>query len=200
MEADDAAEGRSWWKICCTGCCLGIIVLVVLVVAGVRLFAGSGPQPVDRIPVTFPKQLPLYRVETADEMLYYPAAAKNAMTRIATAPLAWVSQFANTDGSVGSVQNAIGAQLRRIEGRDTMVIQWRDLQTSREDLLRFYAGALQQAGLPPGKMRRDDAGLADELTSRSTTISFTLLLTDEPRQPGLDRVIIVVEYAVPETP
>ncbi len=179
---------------------MGVIVLVVVFIVGIRLFAGSGPQPVDKIPATFPKQLPLYRVETADEMLYYPAAAKNAMSRIATAPLAWISRFAGSDKSVGDVQNAIGAQLRRIEGRDTVVIQWRDLQASREDLLRFYAGALQQAGLPPGKMRRDDGGLADELTSRSATISFTLLLTDEPRQAGLDNVTIVVEYAVPETP
>lgn len=199
-EADDAAEGRPWWKVCCVGCCLGIIALVVALVVGVRLFAGSGPRPVDRIPTTFPAQLPLYRVETADEILYYPAAAKNAMSRIATAPLSWVSHFFGSSGDVDSVQNAIGAQLRRIEGRDTVVIRWRKLQTSRDDLIRFYAGALQQAGMPPGQMRRDDGGLADELASRSATISFTLLITDEPLESGLDNVTLVVEYVVPDTP
>lgn len=200
---EDVVQGRSWWKTCCAGCCLGLIVLGVLVFVGFRLAWGSGPRSVTRIPDTFPSQLVLFRPEEVREIIYYPGADKGTATKLITGPLGWLesliqSRGGSTTGTMQSIGGNIQSRLRQLEGRDTVAMRWENVNASRDEIIRHYAGALRQVGIPTPQMRRDPAGLFDEMTGKTSAISFSMLVDDDPAKTGIDSVSVVVEYLVPK--
>jgi hypothetical protein len=198
--ADEAAAGRPWWKVCCMSCCLGMVALVVAFVIGIRWLSGPGPRTVRTLPGSFPSSLVLFRPEEATEILHYPAASKRGATRLVTGPMQWVSNLISpgvaTTSSPAAIRNAIGRTVERLEGRDTVAIRWEGLASSPDELLRFYTGALRQAGIGSPQARRDPSGTADELTGKNTTMSFSALITDDPITRGTDSITVVVEYVV----
>jgi hypothetical protein len=198
---EEAVQGRSWWKTCCTGCCLGLIVLGVVIFFGFRLLWGSGPRTVTRIPDTFPTQLVLFRPEEVREIMYYPGADKGTATQLIAGPLAWLEQaISSAGGSASGTAQSIGgnvqSRLRQLEGRDTVAMRWENVNASRDEIIRHYAGALRQVGILSPQMRRDPAGLFDEMTGKTNNLSFSLLVDDDPAKTGIDHVSVVVEYAV----
>jgi hypothetical protein len=195
LRTEELEEGRSWWKVCCAGCCLGFVALGVVIFFGARLFWGSGPTRITRLPDQFPSQLALFRPEAAAEMLYYPGTSKTAATRIITGPLEWLGGlFPDTaTSSVRSVGSAIAAQARRLEGRDSITIRWEKLRASREDVLRFYAGALRGAGM--SSQATDPNGTWEvHLTGANASMTFDLLMSDDPDVIGIDTMVIAVDY------
>jgi hypothetical protein len=203
LDPDQVAEGRPWWKICCGGCCLGIVVLFVVIPVLLQFVFRSAPVRVEKLPDTYPKQLILFRPEEAISIMYYPAESKGAVTRLLRAPLALIQRIpvpesVNSSTSAAQITEAIQTELRRAEGRDTVAIGWRNLNSSRDNILRFYVGALKQAGMPPVQQRRDEARGVDELLSQRGDLRFSLLLTDDPSTVPVEDVSVVVEYVVAE--
>lgn len=203
IDPDKVAEGRPWWKVCCTGCCLGIMVLFVLVPLTIRFVFQSGPTRVSGLPETFPSQLLLFRPEDAEEILYYPADSKQKTLAFIRAPITWISQWgtpesASSSVSVAQVGNAIQTEITRVEGRDTVAIRWANLDASRDELLDFYIGALKQAGMPFQRVIKEDLGTGTiEINSQRSDTRLSALITDDPATPLIvENVSVIVEYAV----
>jgi len=202
-DPDEVAEGRPWWKVCCGGCCIGIVVLFIVVPLVLHALFRSGPKHVEKIPENYPSELILFRPEEAVEILHYPAASKGAVARLVSAPLALIQRIpvpesVSSTTSAAQLSEAIRTELRRVEGRDTIAIRWSNVDATRDAVLRFYAGALKQAGMPPAQVRRDDATSIDEMLSQRNDLRFSLLLTDDASTKGVESVSVVVEYVVDE--
>ncbi|HWR00215.1 MAG TPA: hypothetical protein VN397_05240 [Candidatus Methylomirabilis sp.] len=207
--SDEVVEGRSWWKTCCAGCCLGFLAIIALVIMGSRLLAGPGPQRIASIPDSFPAALTLYRPEDAKEIVYYPASSKSRITRLISGPFAWVmstfrktpgpaaiGQIAST-GSIDAFEKSVAFSISRFANVDRLAIRWSGLDATSDEVLRFYAGSLKQAGIGNAQMRRDaNAGLT-ELTGTGTSLAFSLLLIDDANTFGIDSITVIVEYPSP---
>jgi hypothetical protein len=213
--ADEVAEGRSWWKVCCGGCCLGIIVLAFVAWAVVRAAAGPGPQSVKTLPESFPSSFTPFRAEEATAITYYPAASQSGVGKIVTGPLGWIARSMGNDTAsstgLASVTNALTQQFRRLEGRDTVVVRWENLRATRTkagatpnntDPIVFYAGQLRQSGIP-ALMRCDVAekdclanGTTIQMTGSNGSYNFSLLMTDDPAKAGVDHLTISLDYPV----
>lgn len=197
--SDEVIEGRSWWKACCAGCCLGFIALFLGGFLMIRFMWGSGPKTVQELPPNFPSQFVVFRPEAAQEIVYYPGTSKTAATKIVTGPLSWLGQVFGGGSATGSVQavgGAINAQLRSLEGRDTVSIRWDNMQVSRDEVLRFYAGALRQVGIYNAQAN-DPKGTWDvHMKGANTALSFSLIMSDDPDRAGIDSMTIVVDYPV----
>lgn len=192
---DEVTDGRSWWKVCCLGCCLGFLVLFVLIVGGIRLFSGAGPKPVSGLPKGYPPEL-VFRPEQATEILYYAGASKGSLTRLIAAPISWIAGLGGAQ-SQGALA-ALDAQLGRLQGRDTVTIQWSNMNATRDDVLRFYAGALRQDGIVSPKTTDPNGTWDVHMTGGNATLSFDLLIQDDPDKPGIDALTVVTEYPSPE--
>lgn len=213
--ADEVAEGRSWWKVCCSGCCLGVIALVIVTWVVIRVAAGPGPQQVKTLPASFPATFTLYRAEEASAITHYPAASQSGIGKIVTGPLGWLAGVMDGTGAsstgLTAVSNALHQQFRRLEGRDTVVVRWDNLRATRTknakvpdntDPIVFYAGQLRQSGVPV--LMRCDVPEKDCLTSASTIemtgsngrYNFSLLMTDDPVASGIDHLTISLDYPV----
>ena len=195
LRTEEIEEGRPWWKVCCASCCLGFLAIFVLIFFGARLFWGSGPTTVKQLPDQFPAQLVIFRPEEAKEILYYPGKSKTAATKIVTVPLDWIANVigGSATSSVRTVGNAISAQVRRLEGRDSVTIRWEYLPVSRDEILRYYAGALRQAGL--SSQTTNPNGTWDvHLTGSNAIMAFDLIVSDDPGKVGIDAMVIVVDY------
>lgn len=200
-DPEKLTEGRPWWKVCCGGCCIGVLVLFVVIPLFLQFVFRSAPKRVESLPESYPSQLVLFRPEDAVEILYYPAESKSQVTRVLSAPLALmrhvpVPDSVSSSTSAEQVGEAIQTELRRVEGRDTVAVRWANLDATRNDVLRFYAGALRQAGMPQAQVRRDEGTSIDELLSQRSDMRFSLLLVDDPDIQGVDSVTVVVEYVV----
>ncbi|OGL74192.1 hypothetical protein A3E39_01600 [Candidatus Uhrbacteria bacterium RIFCSPHIGHO2_12_FULL_60_25] len=203
---DEVVEGRSWWKVCCSGCCLGVIALIVLVVVGVRYASGPGPKAVKRLPDSFPRSLTLYRPEDAKEIIYYPASSKGRIAKIITGPLGWFGKASTLPAvtklapgaTVEQFQKAVESQMSRLSDRNSVAIRWSGLDSTPDEILRFYAGSLKQAGIPNPQIRRAADVGSQELTGTSPTLNVSLLILDDPSVSGVDSVSIIVEYPPPK--
>jgi hypothetical protein len=194
-QSDEAAEGRSWWKVCCMGCCLGFVVIAMLLTFGLYFMSGPGPQTVKTLPSTYPKPL-VYLPERASQILYYPATSKNAAARIISGPVTWISStFGKSTTSTG-IGGAISAQLNAASAMDTVSIRWENLNVSREEVLAFYAGALRQLGVynPVTTSPKDTWDV--HMIGSGSRISFDLQISDDPGQPGIEMMTVKTAYPV----
>lgn len=211
--SDEIEEGRPWWKVCCAGCCLGVLALAALAFGGLSLATGPGPERVSSLPESFPAALTLFRPEEAREIIYYPASSKNRLARIVLAPIGWLSGFmrrapsrwpfngsATSSPAEESLQTAVAAQVSKFSNADTVAVRWNKLDATTGDIVKFYAGSLIQAGVGTPRLRRDEnAGLV-ELAGSGPALNFSLLLMDDFKLPGIDSLTIIVEYPSSKNP
>lgn len=193
---DEVTDGRSWWKVCCLGCCLGFLVLFVLIVVGIRFLSGPGPKSVSGLPAGYPAVL-VFRPEEAAQILYYSGASKSSLSRLVATPVAWLVGLSGGSSSSTGALASLDMQLRGLQGRDTVTVQWENLNASRDEVLRFYTGALRQAGVSSPKTTDPNGTWDVHMTGRNATLSFNLLIQDDPDKPAIDRLTVVTEYPVP---
>jgi hypothetical protein len=198
--SDEVTEGRPWWKVCCVGCCLGFVVLIVAIVVLVQAATGPGPKPVKSLPSDYPRAL-VFRPEEAAQILYYPGSSKGTVAKIVTAPLNWVAGLtAKSSASSTGVASAIDSRFHQIQGRDTVTITWQNLNASRDEVLRFYAGALKEEGIFSVKTTDPDGTSEIHMTAGDSNLEFDLLIEDNPDQAGIDLLTVRTDYAIPSTP
>lgn len=202
--SDEVVEGRPWWKICCAGCCLGILAVIVLAFVSFRWLTGPGPERLMRLPDSFPKSFTLYRPEEAREIMYYPASEKGRMMRIVTGPYGWFKGLVgrapaatfggySATATTESLQRAIESQVSAYSDKDTVAVRWSGLQATPDDVLRFYAGSFMQVGINPQMRRDENAGLV-ELAGSSPRLRSSLLMVDDSKIAGIDSLTVIVEY------
>lgn len=202
--SDEVVEGRPWWKICCAGCCLGILAVIVLAFVSFRWLTGPGPERLMTLPDSFPKNFTLYRPEEAREIMYYPASEKGRMMRIVTGPYGWFKGLVgrapaatfggySATATTESLQRAIESQVSAYSDKDTVAVRWSGLQATPDDVLRFYAGSFMQVGINPQMRRDENAGLV-ELAGSSPRLRSSLLMVDDSKIAGIDSLTVIVEY------
>lgn len=193
MEA--AIVGRPWWKVCCMGCLAFIVISLISVYMAIRVFSGTGsPQKLDSLPASFPKDVVVYRPEEVDEIQYYPASSKNKNFNIITEPLKALGQ----EGS--QLSKLLDSGLKNIKDTDTVTIHWSNVDAPREDVIRFFAGAMKQAGIGNPQMKQTSDAAISNMIGLSADLSLKLLVIDRSETKAIDSMTFVVEYPSLPTP
>jgi hypothetical protein len=188
--ADEAIEGRPWWKVCCVGCLGLVILLLVGVFFLLRILPNAGPRSVRELPDDFPADLVLFRPEAAVEILYYPAEDKNRAFRYVTGPLSIFARGENAELPKQIEQGLVG-----VKDFDTVTVHWVNLNAKKDDVLRFYAGAMIQAGIADPQMREQkDGNELVEMLGLSERLNVKVFLNDDPETAVIDSVTVLVEY------
>jgi hypothetical protein len=192
-QVDSVIEGRSWWKVCLTGCA---ILLVAAFVAGfflIRSFVGSTPKRISVLPDGFPQNLVLYRPEEAREILFYPGEARGKVFRFMTAPVKFIAGLVGKGDELPDF-----ADKNPIETSDTVSVLWTDMDATQDEVLRFYAGSLQQIGVEHPEMQKFNDGETVEMVGSTDTIVFSLVMVNDPKTPEVDTLTVIAEYPSPQ--
>lgn len=196
-------QGRPWWKICCGGCCLILVLLVVGAGLAWRgLGGGNGPILVDELPANFPPNITLYRVDDAKSIEYYSGRDKNRAFTALMSPLRFFGTIMvsprETDGgpSTGTARNIdrfMDAGASRLQQIDTVTVRWERLAAAKDDLLRFYREQFDRNGFV-STSRRDAATASDTIIAKRQDVIVQLLVQDLPDIDGIDTVTIKIDY------
>lgn len=186
---EDVIEGRPWWKVCCIGCLFMAIVFVIAILIGLRLFTGStSPQTLRSLPASFPQGVVLFRPEQNDSIVYYPASSKNKNFGI-------ITQSVKLFGSEGDqLSTLLDTGLKSVKDTDTVTIHWSNMDAPADEIIRFYAGAMKQAGVGDPQMKQTSDATVRKMVGLTSRLSLQLLVVDLPDTETVDSITFVVEY------
>ncbi len=201
---NDVRAGRPWWKVCCGGCCLFIVIILVglgLLWRGIGGI-GSGPSLVATVPGNFPPSVTLFMLDKAKSIEYFSGHDKNRTFATLLKPLRFFGSVmvssSVTDGLHGTTTSIgldkfMDASTARLEQIDTVTIYWEHLPATKEDLYRFYLEQFQRNGYVV-ETQRDDASMTDNIVGKRQDVTVQLQVQDLPDVEGVDTVTVTVDY------
>ncbi len=143
---------------CLSSCGFFILILIGLVV-GLKIYIGQGPQSLKALPESFPKDISIYDQYNIDGITFIPGKYKSRsigvaslIPKIVLSPLFYsLKNDATGGGDAGSSTKKFNAYnfFRLIStpvsnNRDTIQIEWRDVQAEPSFLISFYKNKLRE--------------------------------------------------------
>ncbi len=197
-------------RTCLTGCgCLGVVIIGIIIF--LRLALGSGPQTLKKVPDNFPADIPIYDESNIEQITFVSGKYKNRGIEIAAffpkiilSPLFLTlnknSQDTNSTDKLASVKNLwqiISAPVS--DHRDTVQIEWRNLDAEPSFIINYYKTELNKAGY---KIDVESEGQAVRQFSFSKdTITGSIYVQgDATVKPGTDYVVLTVNLGQAVSP
>lgn len=190
---DEARQGRPWWKMCCAGCFL----LVVAIVAGSAFLwhgagGGKGPQELSSLPPNFPPALTLYRAESASSIEYFSGQGKQQAFSVVVSPIRYFFSGGN-ENATSSLTQALDARSSAVAKTDTVVVTWKNLASTRDEVIQFYQDEFSRNGFRI-QAATEAATKTDTIVAARTDISVVLKIQDLADIEGVDTITATVEY------
>lgn len=193
-------------RTCFTGCgCL--VVLLIAIAIFLRLALGSGPQTLKNIPANFPKDITIYDEDNIEQITFVSGKYKNRGIEIAAffpkiilSPLFLTlnksEQNTEDAGKLASVKNLWKIMSAPVsDHRDTVQIEWRNLDAEPTFIINYYKTELQKRGY---KIDVESEGQAVRQFSFSQdTITGSIYVEgDDTVKPGTDYVVLTVNLGL----
>ncbi len=186
---EPAENGRSWAKACCLGCVLFVIAGAIALFLAVRFLAGPGAQPIAQLPSNYPADLPLFRLPEANGMTFQEGKNKGRIIEFISLPVKWFSHFSSSTQFEQGIKNYANV----VAGMDRVTVTWTELNATQDEALAYYVNLFKSAGMSDEAIRDDATHSVGALAKRPGAI-IQLLLTDTPEVPGVDRIVVTVDY------
>ncbi len=186
---EPAETGRSWAKACCLGCVLFLIAGAITLFVAIRLLAGPGAQPISQLPSNYPADLQLYRISEAGGMTFQEGKNKGRVLEFISLPVKWFSHFSSSTQFERGVKDYANV----VAGMDRVTVAWTELNATSDEVLVYYANLFKVAGMSDEAIRDEETHTVGALAKRPGAI-IQLLLTDTPEVPGVDRIVVSVDY------
>lgn len=196
-KTDAIAAGRPWGVVCCVGCLILVLAVVLGVYIVLRVMAGAPTKALSSLPANYPSDLPLYRIRDARAITMVEGKNRGAMFRILSAPAVLISKVAGSSASsTGEFRNAgaiMAAYSSSLEGSDSVTVTWKDLAGTKEEVAGYYSGLFKGAGMNEEVVKDEDAFSTLMLGKRSAA-AMQVYIFDLPSTPSVDEVTVVVDY------
>lgn len=143
---EELTKKRSWKGACFTSCLFLIIVVVGLIV-GIRIYVGAGPKSYSTLPPNFPTDIPVYDKDNIDNITYVSGQYKERGLGIATIiPKLILSPiFYNQENSSQSIKNIFSSiSTNQTEYRNSFEIEWRGVNADPEFVTAYYKKELKK--------------------------------------------------------
>lgn len=169
---------------CFTGCGC-IIFFIIAVVVAFRLFIGTGPQTLKKLPENFPADVPVYDRDNIDTITYISGTYKSRSMEIAglfpkfiLSPVLLTLDGNTTDKTQPRTNGATLEQLWKLittpvgDNRDTIHVEWNTISAEPTFVISYYRTELRKQGYSTS-----DAGAdGDTLTFEKGLVTGTLIV------------------------
>jgi len=156
---EELNKKRSGFGKACLTSCLFIIILIIGAIIGLRIFTGTGPQNLRKIPDNFPKDILVYDPDGINSITYISGKYKNRSMEIAAlfpkvilSPL-FISLDKNNNLSGQTQTNNKNTTFQNLwkiittpvgNSRDTVQIDWVNMDADAAFVVEHYKNELQK--------------------------------------------------------
>lgn len=195
-------------RTCFTGCgCL--VVLLIGIAIFLRLALGSGPQTLKNIPANFPKDITIYDEDNIEQITFVSGKYKNRGIEIAAffpkiilSPLFLTlnkgEQNTEDTGKFASVKNLWKIMSAPVsDHRDTVQIEWRNLDAEPTFIVNYYKTELQKRGYTID-VESEGQAVRQFSFSKDTITGSIYVEGDDTLKPGTDYVVLTVNLSADE--
>ncbi len=153
----ELGKGGSGFKRGCFVGCASVIFLIVLLIGGVRLILGKGPQIISTLPSNFPTSIPVYDKDAIERITLVRGAYKARAVLLASfipklflspllfsplepAPTSTLTEKETTNDFLEALDPALHAD------SDSVQIEWRNIAAEPAFVISFYTHELKKNG------------------------------------------------------
>lgn len=147
-------------RTCLTSCGC-VVFLIIALIVGIKLFIGPGPKNLKTLPANFPSTVPVYDKDNIERITHISARYKTRGVQVAALfPKIILSPLLVTDQKPPSETNR-GLETRInsakevwslattpiTDNRDTIQIEWKNLDTEPDFIISYYKTELRKNNL-----------------------------------------------------
>jgi len=144
----------SFFRACLLSFFLMILIIIVIIV-GLRISMGPGPKTIRSLPANFPADIPIYDKDNLETITFISGRYKSRGMEIAAffpkiilTPLL-IKMNPEENIATGTTKRSLGDFWKVLttpvgDSRDTVQIEWRDLDTSPSFLISYYKNELKK--------------------------------------------------------
>ncbi len=196
-------QRNSLKKTCLTGCGCVIFLIVALVVV-VKLFIGSGPTTIKKLPENFPNGITVYEKDSIDTITYIRGTYKNRSMEIAAFfPKVILSPLLlqlHPDTTVSSSEGFISANRNFWtllttpvgDSRDTVQIDWENLDAEPSFIVSYYKKELSKKGYEVSEISQDNGRYQITFENSDNVAGTLITVGKEEERPGTDYATLTV--------
>lgn len=192
-------KGGGWKKIGATGCGCSFLLVIVLII-GIKLTMGPGPQTLNKLPDNFPKDIPVYDEKNSNGITYLSGRYKNRAIEVAAFFPKIILSPLFLPNKDNQNQDNLQSRLQKIwqvvatpvgDGRDVIRITWNDIDTGQDYLIYYYQNELKKSRYHID-MKSEGQGIKQFSFSREDGISGSLYTERGANKIGTKTVTLTV--------
>lgn len=192
-----------WLTTACMSGCGFILIFVIGIIIGIKIFIGAGPKELKNLPDNFPSDIPIYDQYNLDKITYISGRYKSRSMEVsALFPKLILSPLIlnENDQQSGENKKSIIRELWQTfaepvgDTRDTVQIEWRGISSDEKTMISYYKNQLENAGCA---IESETAGATfSQITfKRDDGLSGTIYV-----QPGEKKKTISYAYLIVNLP
>lgn len=190
-------------KTCLTGCGCVIFLIIALTLA-IKLFIGTGPTTIKKLPENFPRGIPVYAKDSIDQITYIRGTYKNRSMEIAAFfPKVILSPLLlqlRPDASVSSSEGFITANKNFWtllttpvgDSRDTVQIDWKTLDAEPGFVVSYYKKELGKQGYSVSEINKDNSSYQITFENTDDIAGTLIAVGNEEDHPGTDYATLTI--------
>lgn len=144
-------RGR-WLATACFSGCGCVVIFVVSIVIGIKLFIGAGPQQIKNLPANFPSVIPVYDQYNISKITIISGKYKSRSLELATlfpkiilSPLIYSDQKGGQNDDPGAVKELWQILTKPTsDSHDMVQIEWRNIAGEPSDIIDYYRAKLSK--------------------------------------------------------
>ncbi len=143
----------SWLTTACMSGCSFILIFIIGVVIGVKMFIGAGPKEIKNLPENFPANIPVYDQYNIDKITLISGRYKSRSMEVSAlfpklilSPLILRNEQQAGEENIGIIRQLWLAFTEPVgDNRDTVQIEWRNISSDATTMIAYYKNKLDDA-------------------------------------------------------
>jgi hypothetical protein len=155
---EELTKKNSWLRKTCLNSCLTTILFIAILIGGLKLYLGSGPKNIKRLPKNYPLEIPVYDEYNTSKVVFISGQYKSRSLKLTgifsqiILPDEFLSGLDTENPYHTSTVNQKIINTWRfasgstVDNRDTVKIEWSNKEVNTEEIIAFYENKLKESG------------------------------------------------------
>jgi len=147
-----------WFTTACLSGCGCVLIFVVAIIIGIKIFIGAGPKELKNLPAYFPSEVPIYDQYNIKKITVISGKYKSRSMELATffpkillSPLIY-NETGDTSSTIKTEKIEVAREIWKLlikpspVDKDTIKIEWDNITSDPQTMIHYYETKLKEAG------------------------------------------------------
>lgn len=195
-----------WFTTACLSGCGCVLIFIVAIIIGIKIFIGAGPKEIKNLPSYFPSEVPIYDQYNINKITVISGKYKSRSMELATffpkillSPLIYYDAD-DANSTIKTEKIEIAREIWKLlikstpDEKNTIRIEWDNITSDPQTMIHYYETKLKEAGFT---INSETAGhnYKQILFIRDDKISVNLYVEQSDKKEHTPYAFIVVNVA-----